>query len=82
MKNDIRNLFVKNIKKLPNYGGDVETLLLDCKICHGRRCTLKSSEVRKCLSVDDIKKRDLVFLLDIEKQMSMSRLVCIVQINL
>jgi len=56
MKNDIRNLFVKNIKKLPNYGGDVETLLLDCKICHGRRCTLKSSEVRKCLSVDDIKK--------------------------
>jgi hypothetical protein len=48
------NLFKKNIKNFPNYGGDMETLLLNCKIVHSRRCTFKDDEKRKCLSLSDI----------------------------
>jgi hypothetical protein len=54
MRNKIKELFVENIKYLPNYGGDVETLLLNCKICYSRRCTMKTNEITKCLSVEDV----------------------------
>jgi hypothetical protein len=58
-KNKIRTtvaeLFKKNEKKFPNYGGDIETLVLNCKISHTRRCTFNKDEKRRVLSFDDIK---------------------------
>jgi hypothetical protein len=54
-KDEIKTLFLKNTKLMPNYGGDVETLLLNCKIAHSRRCTMKTSANTRCLSVDDVK---------------------------
>jgi hypothetical protein len=48
---DIVSLFRNNMGKFPYQGGDVETLFLQAKICHGRRLPL----VKKCLSFGDIK---------------------------
>lgn len=56
MKTQIEKLFKKNIKKFPNFGGDMETLLLNCKICHSRRCVFGDNEGRKILSINDITK--------------------------
>jgi len=55
MKKEVDAIFKKNIKKFPNYGGDIETLLLNCKIVNTRRCTFNEDEKRKTLSIDDIK---------------------------
>lgn len=54
LKNNVLELFKRNVSKFPNYGGDIETLLLNCKICHTRRCTFKEGEERKMLSMSDI----------------------------
>ena len=54
-------MFKKNIKKFPNFGGDMETLLLNCKIANSRRCVFGENEGRKILSVDDISKGIEVF---------------------
>jgi hypothetical protein len=40
---------------MPNFGGDIETLLLNCKIVHSRRLTKKLDEY-KVFSVEDIKR--------------------------
>jgi hypothetical protein len=47
--------FEKNIKSFPNYGGDMETLLLNCKIHHGIRIFGKSADEKKILTYKDIK---------------------------
>ena len=62
MRQYIENLFKKNSKNFPNYGGDIETYFLKCKICHNRRCVFKQDEKRKTLSIDDIEKGLQVFL--------------------
>lgn len=54
MRSDIEALFKKNIKCFPNYGGDVETLLLNCKIVHTKRCTMANDEKRRELTIADI----------------------------
>lgn len=54
-RKDVEDIFKKNIKKFPNYGGDIETLLLNCKIVNTRRCTFNQNEKRKSLSVIDVK---------------------------
>lgn len=54
MRESINKLFKKNIKKFPNYGGDMETLLLNCKIVHTRRCKFGQNEGRRIISFDDI----------------------------
>lgn len=48
---DVKALFRNNKDRFPYQGGDIETLFLQSKICHGRRIPLK----RKCLSFSDIK---------------------------
>lgn len=50
------SMFKKNIKSFPNYGGDMETLVLNCKIVHTKRCTSFISENKqsKSLSIEDI----------------------------
>lgn len=51
----IQEMFRKNKNNFPNFGGDIETLLLKCKIVHSRRCIFKNNELRKTLSIEDIK---------------------------
>jgi len=53
-RNDIVKLFKNHENSFPNYGGDMETLLLNCKIIHSKRCIFSTNEQRE-LSVDDIK---------------------------
>lgn len=53
-KSIVEDLFKKKSNCFPNYGGDMETLLLNCKIAHTKRCTMSGSEKRKSLSIEDI----------------------------
>lgn len=53
MRNEIANLFKKNVKCFPNYGGDMETLLLNCKIIHTKRCTMNDN-IKRSLTFEDI----------------------------
>jgi ATPases of the AAA+ class len=54
MKSKIIELFKKNSGNFPNYGGDIETLFLKCKIYHNKKCALENDEKRKTLSYADI----------------------------
>lgn len=56
LKNKVHDLFKKNISSFPNFGGDIESLLLNCKIIHAKRCVFNNGESRKMLSYDDIEK--------------------------
>ena len=47
---DILSLFRNNKDKFPYQGGDIETLFLQTKVCHGRRIPLR----KKCFSYKDI----------------------------
>lgn len=53
-RDNIEKLFVENYKNFNNYAGDMETLLLNSRICNSKRCNLE--DVDKCLSYEDIKK--------------------------
>ena len=46
-KNDLITFFKKNIKSFKHFGGDIETLFLNCKIQHGLRVFGKKKNVRK-----------------------------------
>jgi hypothetical protein len=61
-KEVVRDLFLKNVNRLPNYGGDIETLVLNCKIAHSRRCTMKTADTFRHLTADDIKNGFELFL--------------------
>lgn len=52
---DLYNFFKKNLKYFPHFGGDVETLLLNCKISHSKRIIFKETEIKKRLTIDDVK---------------------------
>jgi len=54
LRKNVLELFKKNANNFPNFGGDMETLLLKCKICHCKRCTFKNDEGRRTLSYEDI----------------------------
>lgn len=48
--------FIKtHIQDFENFGGDIETLLLNCKLVHSRRLFGKHPNDRKKISLDDIK---------------------------
>jgi hypothetical protein len=51
----LEQLFKQNKDKFPHYGGDIETLFLNCKICHSLRVLFKDVSLRKILIFDDIK---------------------------
>ena len=55
--------FKKNYKKFVNYGGDVETLFLKCKIAHSKRVIFEPENKRRLLSIYDIKKGFSEFLI-------------------
>jgi hypothetical protein len=47
---DLLMFFRNNKEKFPYYGGDIETLFLQCKISHGKRMP----ENKKCLTFQDV----------------------------
>jgi SpoVK/Ycf46/Vps4 family AAA+-type ATPase len=48
--------FIKvNINDFNNFGGDIDNLILNCKITHGRRVFGKSDDIVKKLTIDDVK---------------------------
>ncbi len=49
----LQKFFHNNINHFKHFGGDIETLLLNCKIHHGRRVMFDPTQ-RKILSLDDI----------------------------
>jgi len=50
----ISNFIDKNIEHFPYYGGDIDTLLLNCKTVHGRRIFGKCPTLRKIITKEDI----------------------------
>lgn len=52
---ELHDLFKSKSGYMPNYGGDIETLFLNCKIVHGRRVLLLEKTIKKILTVADIK---------------------------
>lgn len=55
--NGILGNFIENKKNsFVNHGGDVDTLILNAKISHGRRVFGKKNNLKKIISLDDIKK--------------------------
>jgi len=53
---EINKLFERNEKKFKNNGGDIETLLLNCKIAHSRTMISRPLDDKYVLSIEDIKK--------------------------
>jgi SpoVK/Ycf46/Vps4 family AAA+-type ATPase len=49
------DFFKENIKAFPHFGGDIETLLLNCKIQHGMRVFSKKANEKKILTFEDVK---------------------------
>jgi len=56
--------FKKNKDNFPNYGGDIETLFLKCKISHSKRMVFEKEDKRRILNMDDIEKGFKGFLQD------------------
>lgn len=54
--NECLEIFKKHKHQMPAFGGDVETLLLNCKILHGRRVIFLDETHKKVLTLDDIEK--------------------------
>jgi hypothetical protein len=50
---EFKRLFKENMKYFPFFGGDIESLLLQCKICHSRN--LQEDSVHRQLTFKDIK---------------------------
>lgn len=50
---ELKRLFKEKIKCFPFFGGDVESLLLQCKICHSR--SLPEGNIQRKLTFKDIK---------------------------
>lgn len=55
IEQNILNFFINNITNFPNFGGDIETLFLNCKIHHSRR-VLFLDQNQKILTMQDIMK--------------------------
>lgn len=53
--NDQLTAFFKSKKNsFPNYGGDIETLFLNCKVIHGRRVIHMNNKHKRILTMSDI----------------------------
>ncbi len=61
---EYETFFKKNKDNFPNYGGDIETLFLKCKIAHSRRVIFEKEEKRRILNFQDIENGFKTFLLD------------------
>lgn len=52
--NKLLDFFKDNHDKFPNFGGDIETLLLNCKIVHSRRILFTDQTKKRVLNFSDI----------------------------
>jgi len=50
----LKEFFKKNKRHFPNYGGDMESLLLNCKVVHGKRVLFLTKEHKKIYTIADI----------------------------
>jgi len=50
----LTDFFKKNYLQFPNFGGDIETLMLSCKITHAKRTFSKHPKERRNLNIEDI----------------------------
>jgi len=50
----LEEFFKKNKKELPHFGGDIETILLNCKMAHAKRVLGKPYIYHKIINKDDI----------------------------
>jgi hypothetical protein len=48
------NFLEDKVEYFPNFGGDIETLLLNIKISHGRRVFGKNNNIHKNITIEDI----------------------------
>jgi hypothetical protein len=53
-KPKLKDLFKKNRRHFPNFGGDIETFLLNCKVTHGKRVMHLTNEHKKILTIADL----------------------------
>jgi hypothetical protein len=51
---DILIFFKEKMNNFPNYGGDIENLIVACKFCHSRRVIGKHPKFRRVFTKDDI----------------------------
>lgn len=61
---EYEEFFKKNKDNFPNYGGDIETLFLKCKIAHSKRMVFEKEDKRRILNMEDIEKGFKTFLQD------------------
>jgi len=61
-KEELTIFFKKNKDNFPNFGGDIETLYLNCKIYHGRRVLFKDPNIKKIITMLDIEKGFEIYL--------------------
>jgi hypothetical protein len=54
MEQKIVTFFNNNMKYFPHFGGDIETLFLECKIYHSRRVMFLPENNKKVLTYEDI----------------------------
>ena len=53
--NGLLIFFKKNYKEFPNFAGDIENLVMNCKYSHSKRILLLHPKNRKKINLDDIK---------------------------
>lgn len=53
--------FMENLKYFPHFGGDTETLFLNCKIYHAKRVFMGPESAKKVLTLEDINEAFQVF---------------------
>ena len=63
-RDTVIEFFKKNKIFFPNFGGDIETLFLNCQIYHSKRVIFHDKSFKKMLTVDDILKGFELFVLD------------------
>lgn len=55
LEQDIIRFFQDNLLSFPNYGGDIETFFLNCKISHSKRAVFLNPSKKKVITNEDIK---------------------------
>ena len=53
-KDELINFFKKNKEEFKYFGGDIDTLILNCKMCHSRRIFGQTDNLRKIITMTDI----------------------------
>lgn len=53
---ECKDFFKKNYKSFPHYGGDIESLIMNCKIVHGKRVLFLEDAFKKIITIEDIEK--------------------------